>query len=234
MKKPVIGVVPLIDAQRNSYWMLPGYMKGIEQAGGIPLMLPLCSDLEELRQLAEELDGFLFTGGQDVSPDVYHAAASDKCGECCRERDKMEAALLRMAYDLDKPILGICRGIQLINAVLGGTLYQDLPSEHPSGVEHHQLPPYDIPCHSVEIISGSALHALLQTDKLMVNSYHHQAVRELALELVPMAFSPDGLVEAAAAPGKKFLWAVQWHPEFSYIGDESSRRIFQKFVQVCG
>lgn len=109
MGKPVIGVVPLVDQERESFWMLPGYMNGIEQAGGIPVMLPLLSDEEDLLQIVNKLDGFLFTGGQDVSPNLYAEKTAPLCGQRCRERDDMEGVLFRLVYEMDKPLLGICR-----------------------------------------------------------------------------------------------------------------------------
>jgi len=233
MKKPMIGIVPLVDIGRDSYWMLPGYMKGVEGAGGIPVMLPLTSDREGLMQMAGTFDGFLFTGGHDVSPAVYGQAVSEKCEDCCRERDEMEEILFGLVRAQDRPVLGICRGLQLINAVMGGTLYQDLPSEHPSDVKHRQSPPYDVPCHSVTLVEGTPLHGLLKVDRLMVNSCHHQAVRELAPGLKPMAVSGDGLVEALYVQEKPYIWAVQWHPEFSYLSDGNSRKIFKWFVDSC-
>lgn len=233
MKRPLIGIVPLVDIQRDSYWMLPGYMKGIEQAGGIPVMLPLISDHAPLRQLTDTVDGFLFTGGHDVSPSIYHEILTDKCGECCPKRDEMETMLLHLALARDKPMLGICRGIQFVNAALGGSLYQDLPSEYPSDVEHHQSPPYDKPIHTVDIVRDTPLYELLRREKLSVNSYHHQAVRTLSSELQPMAYSEDGLIEAVWMPSARFLWAVQWHPEFSFHTDENSRKIFEQFIRAA-
>lgn len=233
MRKPIIGVVPLIDTERESYWMLPGYMQGIEQAGGIPVMLPLTSDEGDLRQITEEMDGFLFTGGQDVSPDLYGQNRTEKCGASCKERDEMEKLLFHMVYEKDKPLLGICRGIQFINAVMGGTLYQDLPSQHPSDIGHHQTPPYDVPVHSVSIVEHTPLHELLQKETLMVNSYHHQAIRMLAPQALAMAVSEDGLTEAICVPEKKLIWGIQWHPEFSYRTDENSRAIFSEFIRVA-
>lgn len=230
MKKPLIGVAALYDSGRSSYWMLPGYMKGVEAAGGLPVMLPLAEDAELITQIADTCDAFLFTGGQDVSPSLYGHETSPNCGELCDARDKMEETLLRLVLGLDKPVLGICRGIQLINAALGGTLYQDLPTECPSNIEHHMSPPYDRPIHSVSIVRDSPLFSLLRADALPVNSYHHQAVDELAPALKPMAYSEDGLVEAVYMPGKKFVWAVQWHPEFSYTNDKNSLKLFKKFV----
>ena len=231
--KPKIAILPLIDVQRESYWMLPGYMNGILQAGGVPVMLPLTCEAVALDEIAQSYDGFLFPGGQDVTPALYGQKRGENCGETCESLDEMSKELFERISRTDKPILGICRGLQLLNVLLGGTLYQDLPTEHPSEVEHHMRPPYDAVTHSVEVAQDSPLHALLGRTSLGVNSYHHQAVQDLSPQLRAMARSEDGLVEAAWMPGRKFLWAFQWHPEFSYKTDESSRRIFKAFVNAC-
>lgn len=181
MKKPLIGVVPLYDSEKESFWMLPGYMKSIEAAGGIPVMLPMTADDGILEELVGTLDGFLLTGGQDVDPALYGAEKSPACGETCPARDAMEPKLLRRTLDADKPVFGICRGIQLLNVYLGGTLYQDLPAEHGSAVDHHMTPPYDRAVHEVTILADTPLAALLGKMRLGVNSYHHQAVKTLAL-----------------------------------------------------
>lgn len=233
MKRPIIGIVPLVDTEKESYWMLPGYMEGVMQAGGLPVMLPLIRDEAAIRQLAESCEGFLFTGGQDVAPELYGEKRLPECGECSPERDKMESILLEEALKADKPVLGICRGIQFLNAALGGSLYQDIPTQRPSKLEHHQTPPYDIPVHKVRIEPDTPLYGILQTEMLAVNSYHHQAVKDLAGGLRVMASAEDGLTEAVFMPGKRFVWATQWHPEFSYKTDESSRKIFQAFVSAC-
>ena len=232
-KRPVIGVIPLFDYNKTSYWMLPGYFGGLIEAGGLPVMLPLTSDSADIEQITSMCDGFLFTGGQDVDPKLYSARKTGACGECSPERDVMEGLLLKRAMEADKPILGICRGIQFINAALGGTLWQDIPSQFSDSVPHCQKPPYDIPVHEVDIESDSPLYDLLKTDILPVNSYHHQGICKLSSSLLPMAKAPDGLIEAVYAPNKKFLWAVQWHPEFSYLKDKNSRFIFREFVSHC-
>lgn len=231
--KPIIGITPLWDDEKESLWMLPGYMDGIRTAGGLPVMLPLTSDPEALIQLSQLCSGFLFTGGHDVCPQLYHQPPLPDLIFSCRDRDDMELQLLRLALQQDKPILGICRGIQFINAALGGTLYQDLPSQHPSAIEHHMTPPYDRAAHMVAILPETPLHRLLGTDSIGVNSYHHQAIKDLSDQLTAMAVSEDGLIEAVYMPGRKFLWATQWHPEFSWRSDEFSRKIFQTFVQFC-
>lgn len=234
MKRPNIALIPLYDSEKRSLWMLPEYMQGILQAGGIPVMLPLTEDTAVLDALAEQYDGFLFTGGQDLAPSLYGAAVSPLCGETCPERDFMEAYLLERALDRDKPVFGICRGLQLMNAVLGGTLYQDIPSEHPSGIIHRQQRPYDSPSHSVRLIPDTPLHELLQTDYLGVNSLHHQGIQTLSPRLAPMARAEDGLTEAVWMPEAAFAWAVQWHPEFSFHADSCSQKILRAFVEAAG
>jgi putative glutamine amidotransferase len=232
-KRPVIGVIPLIDYNKKSYWMLPGYFGGIIEAGGLPVMLPLTSDIKVIEQIVSMCDGFIFTGGQDVEPKLYSERKISACGECSPERDAMEVLLLDHIIELDKPILGICRGIQLINAALGGTLWQDIPSQFSDTVVHCQKPPYDVPSHEVYIDYGTPLHELFKTDELPVNSYHHQGIRLLSDELIPMAKAPDGLIEAVYSPKHKFLRAVQWHPEFSYTRDDNSLNIFKDFIRHC-
>jgi putative glutamine amidotransferase len=137
---------------------------------------------------------------------------------------------------LDKPAFGICRGIQFFNALLGGTLYQDLGVQYKSAggppLCHHQEKPYDKSSHTVNIQPGSPLHSLFGEDKIAVNSCHHQGVKELSPELVCMATAEDGLVEAVYMPGRKFAWAVQWHPEYS-LNDRYSQKLFASFVTAC-
>ena len=232
MRRPLVGVTPLYDEARKSDWMLPGYLEGVMEAGGLPVMLPLTADLELLEQLAETVDGVLLTGGHDVSPALYGQSPLSACGTCCPARDEMERLLLPLLWAQDKPILGICRGIQFLNVALGGTLYQDLPSQHPSAVEHHQRPPYDRPVHTVTLAPHSPLGALLSQETITVNSYHHQAIQTLSPALRPMAWSPDGLIEAVWAPERRWVWAVQWHPEFAFRTDANSRAIFRRFVEA--
>ena len=233
--KPVIGVIPLFDEEKDSIWMVPGYMEGIAAAGGLPVILPLKAEKEEIRQLFTLCDGFLFTGGHDVDPALYGAEKSEKCGTINHDRDVLEQTIFELATKEDKPVFGICRGIQLMNALCGGTLYQDLPSEFKGSkkTEHHMKPPYDVPCHEVTVLEGTPLYDLLNKTTLSVNSYHHQAIKELAPSLKRMAVSEDGLVEAVYMPGKKFIQAVQWHPEFIYQVDEDAKKLLKSFVDAC-
>ena len=197
------------------------------------MIFPLTEDKEELEQLCSLCNGFLITGGQDVDPAIYRETLIPQMGEICTVLDQMERQVLEYVIKEDKAVLGICRGIQYLNAMLGGSLYQDLNVQHPSKTEHHMEPPYDRVIHQVQIIDGTPLHQLLQVIELGVNSYHHQAVKTLAPSLTVMAESEDGLVEAVYMPKKNYVWAVQWHPELSYQTDKYSRKIFESFVAAC-
>ena len=216
-QSPIIGVTPLWDAERSSVWMLPDYLDGIRTAGGIPVVLPLEMNEEDADRIVEACDGFLFTGGQDVGS--------------CPERDSLETLLLSKALPSDKAILGICRGLQFINVFLGGTLWQDLPSQYPSEIVHRQGKPYGVPTHTV-MLNGD-IGTLLGKGNIEVNTLHHQAAKDLGNDLTAMAVAPDGIIEAFQMVGKRFVWAVQWHPEYLFRTDPDSLAIFSYFVNHC-
>lgn len=233
MKRPLIGVIPLYDEKKESYWMLPGYMTGLEAAGALPVMLPLTDNQEVIRPLMEQLDGLLLTGGHDINPGLYGEAALPVSGTLCPERDRMETILVDACLQADKPLFGICRGLQILNALLGGTLYQDIPSQKPGNIGHQMTPPYDRTVHGVSVTPHTLLSEITGKDKLAVNSYHHQGIKTLAPALRAMATAEDGLIEAVYHPGKTFAAAVQWHPEFCWQTDEDSRKLFAAFVRAC-
>ena len=165
-----------------------------------------------------------------MNPALYDREKTDRCGEICDERDRMEAYLFHEAVlRHNKPALGICRGIQLFNALLGGSLYQDIPTEFPNAINHVKGPPYDVPAHSVRIIPKSPLYELMGKERIEVNSYHHQGINRIAEGLEIMALADDGLIEAVYMPYRPYVWAVQWHPEFS-LKDEISKKLFASFV----
>ena len=234
MNKKIVAVVPLWDHDKQSIWMLPGYLEGIRAAGGIPFILPLTKSEEENSTLLIMCDGLLMTGGQDVNPRLYGQTAASHCGPTCPERDAMEPHLFNEALKLNKPVLGICRGLQMINVALGGTLYQDLPSQTNTSINHRMKPPFDRECHQVNLVPGTALQRLLQVGNMGVTSNHHQGIDALGQGLEVMATSEDGIVEAISLPSKKFVWAVQWHPEYDHLKNIFSQMIFQAFVDACG
>ncbi|GFI62568.1 putative glutamine amidotransferase [Clostridiales bacterium] len=227
----IIGVMPLYDDEKESIWMLPAYMEGIYEAGGLPIILPTHMTIDELESIDDICSGYLFTGGHDIDPKLYGAEKSDRCGMINASRDLLEKMVFEKAYDEDKPIFGICRGIQLINVLLGGNLYQDLPSEKSCGISHQMKPPYDRTEHKVKIFEDTWLYEILGTNQTGVNSYHHQAIKDVGKGLMAMAESDDGIIEAVEAVDKRFIKAVQWHPE--YMADEASKKLFSSFVKAC-
>lgn len=178
--KPVIGIIPLFDEEKDSIWMVPGYMDGIRRAGAVPMILPLVCDQADLRQINSMCSGYLFTGGHDVDPSLYGEEKTGLCGPACMERNRLEQNVFRMAWEDHKAVLGICRGLQLINVLMGGTLFQDLPSEFQGTccIEHHMKPPYSRVCHQVELVQGGPLCKLLGRNSMGVNSYHHQGIKK--------------------------------------------------------
>lgn len=233
LKKPVIGVFSLWDDEKESIWMLPGYLDGLRCAGAIPVILPLDVPRADARRLYELCDGFLFTGGHDVNPALYGQEALEICGSICEKRDNIERMFFHWAYAEDKPMLGICRGVQLMNVLLGGTLYQDLKQQLPGALDHRMKPPYDGVCHQVDLEPNGFLYTLLGRESFGVNSCHHQGVCRVAPALRVEATAPDGLVEALSCPAHRFLVAVQWHPEFNYEKDAVSAALFEAFVGSC-
>ena len=214
-KKPFVGMT----------W---NYYEAITHAGGMPILLPYCGDMDEYIEMS---DGLVLTGGYDIDPAFYNEEVKYNTVEITRVRDDLEKTLLDKWLKTGKPIFGICRGIQLINVLLGGTLYQDLDSEHPSSVEHHMLPPYNRTVHRVTLEPG-ILSSLIREWEFGVNSYHHQAICRLAPVLHTEAVSQDGLIEGVSCPDMRFLLAVQWHPELIYREDPRNFAIVKAFADA--
>jgi len=206
------------------------YLNAIWRAGAIPVLLPIDENPDRALEMLEMVDGLLISGGNDVSPEMY-GSKENKCGTLDRSRDAMEKYLLEKALEKDMPVLGICRGVQLMNAALGGTLHQDLPSE---GYPNHTIVEFDrnVVTHTVEVKESTLLAEILGSGELGVNSFHHQAVDKLADGLEAAAVSKEGIVESVYMPGRKFVLAVQWHPEMMY-DSEVQKKIFEAFVGAC-
>ncbi len=232
-RKPLIGVTPIVNFEKQRYWLRPGYLDGIREAGALPVMLPLTEDETELDRIVELCDGILFAGGPDVEPELYGEEALNESVEPQKERDDAETALFCKAFDRGLPILGICRGMQFVNVMLGGTLWQDLPTQHPSAVRHRQEAPNDSTTHDVTIESASGLFRAIGSERIAVNSFHHQAIRKPAPGLAVTATAEDGVIEAAELPTYPYLQLVQWHPELLWKVDENSRRLFRAFADAC-
>ena len=229
---PVIGISAEVDNERDVK-LKNTYVHAIEASGGLPLVLPYTNDPNTMRSFVDLCDGFLFTGGDDIAPHRFGEETKDTCGEIQPFRDEYELLLFEQAIKTAKPILAICRGIQLVNVALGGTLYQDIPSEKPSQILHRQTDFGSTPVHAVRVIPDTPLSALMGKNDLRVNSLHHQAIKVLGDRLAVMAVSEDNRIEALYLPKAQYLRAFQWHPERMFDTDESSRLIFADFVGAC-
>jgi putative glutamine amidotransferase len=201
----------------------------VERAGGIPVLLPPVKSLK--RPLASYCQGLLLSGGGDPDPSLYGELPHPKLGKVDQERDHWELLLIRKAREEQIPILGICRGMQILNVALGGSLYQDLPSQYIQVGEHWQKLPGEEVSHQVQIKESTILHSLLEKGIIWTNSHHHQALKKLALGLIISAQSDDGVIEGIEATGEDFTLGVQWHPERLAIPE--SARIFTGFIRAC-
>lgn len=235
MRKPLIGLTPAHDMESGDVKARPTYMRALKAAGAIPVVMPLDASEEDLKQLSQDLDGFLFTGGPDVHPFLFGEETQAHCGNVSPARDQMEISLLPMIMELQKPILGICRGIQVLNIALGGNIWQDIPSQvtRDFPLAHSQPFSYDMPCHTVALTDGSLLARISEGSSIEVNSMHHQAVKDLAPGLIASAYSTDYLIEALEMPDYPFFIGVQWHPEYLWEKNKEAFRLFQTFVKAC-
>ncbi|MEW5725289.1 MAG: gamma-glutamyl-gamma-aminobutyrate hydrolase family protein [Thermodesulfobacteriota bacterium] len=209
------------------------YPRGIEAAGGAPVLIPTPADHDTAASVLERFDGLLLSGGLDVSPRLYGEAPRPGLGEINYERDLFELDLIRRAVDLGLPILGICRGLQILNVFFGGTLYQDLLSQVEHPLAHQQKAPKHVNTHQVALARESRLFELAGAASFWVNSGHHQAIKELAPGLLAAARSSDGVVEAVEKPDHPFLLAVQWHPEATFSQDPTSQKVFHAFIAAA-
>ncbi len=208
------------------------YLEAIERAGGVPVVLPNTTDHELLPRILGTLDGLLVTGGADVSPAYYGQVPHPALGELDTCRDAMEIPLLRAAVSEDVPVLAICRGMQVLNVALGGTLYQHLPEQRPSPIHHVQQGPRSAFSHTVEVVEDTLLADIVGSGEMHVNSLHHQAVCQQAEGFNVTALAPDGIIEAMERPNSRFVVAVQFHPEETSVHDERTRMLFTAFLDA--
>ena len=207
------------------------YVHAVELVGGIPVLLPVYDDYRHLTEALQRLDGVLFAGGNDVNPLLYGTHPSLKTGKVSPNRDRQEIQLARyLVEDTRMPVFFICRGNQILNVALGGTLHQDLAESRFQNHSILSVPATDV-CHNIAITDRSLLHQLLGKDTLEVNSLHHQAVDEVGDGLVVSARAADGVVEALELPQRDgFALAVQWHPEMLVDSYADHRKLLAAFV----
>lgn len=231
--QPAIGITLSMRRKENMFTLTRDNSDAVLDAGGVPLLLPYTTDAAALGGMVERIDGLLLTGGDDIDPALFGEEPLVGLGEVEPERDEMEIALSRMMVKAGKPILAICRGCQILNIALGGDMYQDLNSQREGLIQHVQRGSRGYLSHSVQIRRGTLLAEIAGTDRIRVNSYHHQAVRRIPEGYTLSATATDGVIEAFEGKGPSFVMGVQWHPENLFRTNAVSRRLFHSFVDAA-
>ncbi|MBI4208244.1 MAG: gamma-glutamyl-gamma-aminobutyrate hydrolase family protein [Deltaproteobacteria bacterium] len=239
--KPKIGVtadfdrtsIPLRPGEPGSYFVREAYIRSLAEAGAIPVILPYLQDRNSIRTVVSSLQGILLTGGDfDIDPQFYGEKPHPKLGKLLRERTHFEMEMARAAMHRDLPILGICGGEQVINVLLGGSLYQDIVSQLPQTHPHQTSKEGKRTFHPVLIQPRTKLSRILGAQPLTVNSTHHQAIKILGKRLKANALAKDGVIEGFESPRHRFLIGIQWHPELLIERDPRHLKLFKAFVQA--
>ncbi len=227
MTRPIIGITQDMELKKDGkgFWAYldSNYARAIYRFGGMPLMIPIVDTEGAAAEFAKQMDGLLLSGGDDIHPRYYGEEITGKVNLSPDRRTEFDIALLKETLALGKPALGICLGVQTMNVYFGGTLHQDMPG--------HKATDTDLR-HEVALVGESRLKQMLGVERVTVNSYHHQAIKEPAKELLPSAVSDDGIVECLELPGKSFVVGVQWHPE-RMQDDPHAEKLFRAFIGAC-
>jgi putative glutamine amidotransferase len=243
MPKPLIGLTTehfssgyRAEKDRDAEGVLVTYINALLGAGGLPVLIPLSIQGDDLRAVYERLDGVLLPGGCDIDPAYFNEEPSPNLGTVDLDRDRSELAVARLALNEGKPLLGVCRGMQVMNVAQGGSLFQDLPSEYSAPLERHAHPVSEFPrehlAHLVRVEEDSYLGRVLGNPILNVNSRHHQSVKQVGQGLVVVAKAPDGVIEGVEMPDHPFALGVQWHPE-NLQAQPEMKRLYEKFVEAA-
>lgn len=240
-KRPLIGITAfetkhLRPPHAPLYATGQRYVRAIEDAGGLPVILSPALTNETLRAMFERLDGLLLSGGGDIDPAIYGEEPHASIWGLDMNRDRAELAMAKWAADAQTPLLCICRGTQVLNVALGGSLVQDIASMVPEALTHmydEETMPREAVAHPVKVEADSLLASLIQGAQADVNSWHHQSIKRVANDLKVVALSPDGIVEAIELPGHRFALGVQWHPEWLYDRQPEMQRLFAGLVEAA-
>ncbi|WOV85032.1 gamma-glutamyl-gamma-aminobutyrate hydrolase family protein [Sporosarcina jeotgali] len=229
--KPIIGITSDIDENGETF-LKADYSRAVLRAGGLPVVLP--AGLEDIEEICGRIDGLLLTGGEDVNPLLFGEEPKKELGKIAPERDTMEMALAKCAMGKDMPVLGICRGHQILNVALGGTIYQHIYTDLEGPLlQHKQQADRNYPTHTVQVSEGSRLSEFASSAEILVNSLHHQAVNLVPEPLKVIATAKDGIIEALESTKHRFVMSVQWHPEaLSNRADETSLNLFKGLINA--
>jgi putative glutamine amidotransferase len=214
--------------------MAEAYVEAVIAAGALPVILPGSGSIKKAAPYLKTFKGLILAGGGDVDPAYFNEEPHPNLGEITPARDRFEIMLIKSALRMNMPILGICRGIQILNIACGGSVIQHIPAEVKKPLKHSQAAPRDHATHRVYIDKSSRLAQILQAEVMRVNSFHHQAVGNPVLEFIVSAISKDGVIETIEHPKYRFVLGVQWHPECMFIKDKASRLLFKAFVEEAG
>lgn len=237
MRKPIIGISSSTIIEKNSdifsgyerTYVNDDYVSSVTRAGGVAVILPIVESPEDIKEMVGMLDGLILMGGHDVDPIQYNEEPTSKIGAIYPKRDRFDLTLVKEAFEKEIPILGICRGHQIINVAFGGSLYQDLSFVQGYSLDHVQKGNYYDPIHSIDVKNGTKLNSLVG-NTMRVNSFHHLAVKDLAENFVVSAVSKDNIVEAIEYNGDKYVMGVQFHPEMMSSRSEQAQNIFNGLV----
>lgn len=238
MIKPIIGVLPDIDVVSHGNHSLfreyvnSNYINAVIKAGGNPVILPIIKDDDMLMRLIEGIDGLLITGGADINPLVYGEEPIPEQGVFYSERDNNDIRAIKIAYKMGIPIFGICRGVQILNVAFGGTLYQEVKLAGDNILKHSNQTSWEVPVHSVKIYESTKLFEILGGE-VLVNSYHHQAVKKAAQGFKVSAIAKDGIIEGIEMQSDNFVAGVQWHPEFMVDSSQKMLDLFKYFLKYA-
>ena len=221
-----------IEQTTNRFYLGRDYSEAVEAAGGLPIHISLIPKAEYIESVVAQLDGILLPGSDsDVDPLRYGQQPHPQLGTVQTIKDETDLLVIAAAERRQIPIFAICFGMQVLNVSRGGTLIQDINSQVANAIKHEQGTPRERPSHNVSVLSGSKLNQIINTEDLLVNSHHHQAIETLGADLVATAWSTDGVIEAFEDPRPdRFVLAVQWHPEMGWQNDQFSQRLFDSFV----
>ncbi len=230
--KPYIGVFPSYDEEKKQIFLNNSYFEEIISAGGIPVAIPLCVDRDIISECLTHIDGIVFSGGTDIDPKYYGKDNVGKSKGIVDFLDECEELYIKLSVEKDIPILGICRGMQALNVFCGGSLYQDISSEYETKTIHSLEKP-EVAFHNVNIPDGTLLSDMIGSGQYRINSYHHQAVKNIAPYFSVAAISEDGIIEAIYHNNKRFVLGVQWHPERDHSEVSVNKNILIKFIEKC-